>query len=361
MLYTLMNKDIETLRFDLEEAYIELLDNRHLPFSLRDYVKTTGEKDFQHSIRDITTLRDFLASRTLNLSRDNAKVILNVAALPQSLNTEQRLKIVMACSALTMQDNFWIKKEGSGAEFDDVCLRHHPLSEASYDIAILGKHISASSDELIPDLTTEGMFPKYWHRRSDGVVELWKTDKLGGKVNSECEVEASRILDEIGCDHVKYHQEIRDGKTFSVCECMADDSRSFIPIQEIMDWYTHRGADFQAGIQDLFPEKFSDMCIADYVLANPDRHSGNWGVIVNNDNDIVDFAPIFDMNQAFVSDKLGTSLEGQIYEPLNKTFEESVGICAAKSGLDFRKATGLSDRIEERVCYVEKCKISSRI
>ncbi len=349
MLYSLMNKDIETLKFDLDESYIELVDNNHLPFSLRDYVKTTGEKSFNESIHDITVLRDYLASRTLNLSRDNAKAILNVANLPQSLNTEQRLKIVIACNALTMQDNFWIRKDGSVNKFTDVCLRHKKLSEASYDIAILGKHISATADDLIPDLTTEGMFPKYWHRREDGVVELWKTDKLGGKANTECEIESSRILDEVGCNHVKYRKEVRDGKIFSVCECMADDDKSFINAQEFMDWYTHMGRDFRNEMDVLCPQKFSNMCVIDYVLANTDRHSGNWGFMVNNDNKVIDFAPIYDMNQALIADYFETDISDQVYEPTDMSFRETIKKYASVSHTDFRKVSGLTEQIRKRV------------
>lgn len=360
MLYSLFNKNHETLRFDFDDAYIQVIDNKYLPFALKDYIKTTGEKDMKGSLKDISTVRDYLASRTLNLSRENAKAILNVAALPQSLRTDQKLKIVMACNGLTMQDNFWIKKDNDPRTFDEMCLRHHKLSEVSYDIAILGHHISATADELIPDLTTEGMFPKYWHRTSDGQIELWKTDRLDGKVNAKCEIEASEILDSIGFNHVRYRGEYRDEKLFSVCDCMADDNTSFIPMQDIMDWHIHTGINYPAKIKELYSKRFPDMCVIDFVLANTDRHSGNWGVLINEENDIIDFAPMFDMNQALVADIMGTDISNQIYEPTGHTFIESVKEWAPYSSVDWNGTKQvLPENIQKRISIVEQYKNAS--
>ena len=354
MLYSLYYKDNEALRFDFDESYIEVVNNQYLPYSLRDYIKTSGQKDFKGSLHDIEVLRDYLATRTLNLSRENAKTILNVAALPQSLNTEQKLKIVMACNGLSMQDNFWIKPDGKETSFDEMCLRHNKLADVSYDIAILGRHVSATADELAPDLTTEGMFPKYWHRNSDGDVELWKTDKMGGKVNSECEIRSSDILDSIGYNHVRYRREERDGKIFSVCKCMADDEYSFITMQEIMDWHVHTGHKFPEKIQKMYDREFPNMCVVDYVLANTDRHSGNWGVITDSENRIIGFAPMFDMNQALVADEFGTDISDLIYEPTGLSFKESIKKWGPLSTVDFLKADNLPDKVRERAEIIEK-------
>ena len=158
----LMNGNKPVLEFSLEDMYINVLDNNFLPYELKDFIKTSNPFDFKKTVKDLETFKDFLSSRVLLLSRENAKVILNVASLPQSLKTEDRIKIVLACKGLSMTDNFWIKEDGECKSFADVNLRNNKLSDASYEIAILGKHISATSEELRPDLYTIGMFPKYW-------------------------------------------------------------------------------------------------------------------------------------------------------------------------------------------------------
>ena len=368
MEYVLMNKDIETLRFDFDEPYIKVENNAMLPYAIKDFVLTTGEKDFKGSLGDISCLKDYLASRTLNLSRENAKVILNVTALPQTLKTDERLKIVFACSGLSMQDNFWIKKRhGDNRKFDDVCLRKRHLSDASYDIAILGRHISATAEELSSDLTTEGMFPKFWHK-TDSNVELWKTDKTGGKVNATCEVLSSNILEQMRCSHIDYRLVEKDGMIFSVCPCIANDTTSLVPIQDIMDWHNHIKRGFPKELEILIPsfyKDFANMCVADYILGNTDRHSGNWGVLTDENNKIVSLSPIYDLNQALVSDMLKTrvDIESLVYEPTKTTFDEAVNEWAPYSDLAIDKTQILSvldgietDRIAERIDTVQKIK-----
>ena len=82
-------------------------------------------------------------------------------------------------------------KHAANHIFEDVCLRKHKLSEKSYDIAILGHHISATREELTPDLSARGMFPEFWHRENDSVY-LWKSDQIQDRYlksfhNLQCE------------------------------------------------------------------------------------------------------------------------------------------------------------------------------
>lgn len=41
-------------------------------------------------------------------------------------------------------------------------------------------------------------------------------------------------------------------------------------------------------------EKFWDMFIIDSLIANTDRHNGNWGILLNKKNNSINFAPIYD-------------------------------------------------------------------
>lgn len=168
----LMNKDTEVLEFSLEDMYLRVINNNLLPYELKDYIKTTNPLDFKKSMVDLSVFKDFLASRVILLSRENAKAILNVAALPQSLKTEDRIKIVMACHGLSMIDNFWIRDDGDNRSFDDVNLRKNKLSDVCYDIAILGKNLSVTSEDLIPELSTLGMSPKCWIRVGNTVKSI---------------------------------------------------------------------------------------------------------------------------------------------------------------------------------------------
>ncbi len=336
MEYVLMNTDHPVLLFDDEFSDIQIQDRQFLPYMLKDYIKSTSEaRSMQEALSHITTLKDFLAARTLNLSRENAKVILNVAALPQSLRTDERIKITFACRGLNMEDNFWLRRSDEIVSFDDINLRKWHLSEASYDIAILGKHISVTQQSLVPDLSAGGMFPKYWHRNGDK-IELWKADKTHG-LNSDSEIEAAEILRKAGCNCIEYKRVEKDGYVFSVCDCFTSDRFSLVKAIDIMDWCQHTKQNFDKLVSQ-YSRDFANMVVADCLLGNTDRHNENWGFLVDNDtNTIVSMAPVYDLNQALVIDRLGNSreLSDLIYEPCNTTFIDALHQYYPKCTLTF--------------------------
>ena len=347
MEYILSNTNKECLLLSRDFTYIEVLNNEFLPYPLKDFIQTTSAQDFKKSLKDISVVRDYLAARTLNLSRENAKAILNVASMPQSLRTDDRLKIVFACRGLTMEDNFWIKKAGETLSFKDVNLRERQLSEHSYDVAILGRHISATIEEITPDLMTQGMFPKFW-RRAGSEIEMWKTDKTNG-VNARAEVTSSQILKASGYSNLtEYRKEEADGFTFSVSKCFTDNDYSLVTATDLTDWCAHTGQKLMT-VLEPFRHQFADMCMIDYVLANTDRHADNWGVLVDNStNKIARFAPIYDMNQSLIADEFNTNIDIQIYEPTGKSFKDSVEQYKSESRIQFN-TTVLPEPCKDRL------------
>lgn len=345
----LMNGDIAVLEFSLLDMYLRVIDNKYLPFELKDFIETTNPSNYTKSVRDFEVFRDFLASRVILLSREHAKTILNVTQLPQSLKTEDRIKIVLACNGLSMIDNFWIKKDNNDTrKFSDVNLRKHRLSEVAYDIAILGKYISASSNDLIPELTTLGMSPKCWRRESDG-IKLYKTDKLKGTVNTKAELEASKLLRASKLDVIECNEVLKDDNILSVSKCIATDELSLIHASSLRDWCVHTGRDFKKYIHNYYLKEFSNMVVIDYVIANTDRHFENWGFLVNRNNDIEQFAPLFDFDMALIADNAGTDISDLIYEPTGLTFIESLDKYAKTSNVKFNRCYDYTQKVKSRI------------
>lgn len=344
----LMNKDTAVLEFSLDDMYLKVLNNKLLPYELRDYIKTTDPNDFKKSITDIDVFKDFLASRVILLSRENAKTILNVAVLPQSLKTEQRLKIVMACHGLSMIDNFWIKDESDTRCFEDVNLRKNKLSDVCYDIAILGKNLSATSKELIPELSTLGMSPKCWIREND-TVKLIKTDRLKGLAGALAEIKASEILLHAGANVVKYDKVERDGLILSSSDCISTDDYSLVHASSIQDWCRHTDKDFIEFVCNKFQTEFANMVVADYIVGNTDRHFENWGFLVDNENNIKAFAPLYDFDLSLLIDSTDGDLDNLIYEPTGKKYSDGIIEYSKYATLDFSKVTSVSARVYKRI------------
>lgn len=344
----LMAGDRQLLYYDLNDAYVEVINNRYLPLSLRDYIKTTVYDDketAQRSAEHLSALKDYLSGRVLTLSRDNAKQILGAIGMPKSDRTSERIAIVHACNGLSMTDNIWVKDENDNRSYVDIDLRTHPLSEVSYEISMIGKNISVQKEILLPDIATTGMFRKTWHRTEDN-IELWKSDRTNGNINVLMEKKASDILDASNVEHVRYHMIERDGLKISVCSCLATDDLSLIDGYELQDFARHHGTTLLAIMEQVFPKETSRMCIADYVLANTDRHLGNIQFFVSNETGKVEgLTPLMDFNQALIADELGTDISDLNYELTGKTMQETAMERFVASGF----------RINEDV-LPEKCK-----
>lgn len=320
---TLMLRDEEVACFDLDEFWIEVKRPELMPFALRDWVRTTEvHMSPKQVMQGIDALRDWLAARVLSLSRLNAKVILNVATLPQSMKISERLKICFACKGLTMSDSYWLR-EGEES-FCQVNLRGNSLCDASYSIAILGKYVPIDQKELRSDLSTLGMFPKFW-KKNGFLAEMWKTDKTIGCSNTTAELKVSEILKKSNVKHTHYRREEMDGRVFAVSDCIANEDFGMVNASEVRDWCSHRGLKFLPWILEKFGEDFRKMCLVDYVVANTDRHLDNWGFVMNNHTgELVEMLPLFDHNQALLADEFGTEIEELIYEPTGMSFQETI-------------------------------------
>lgn len=110
----------------------------------------------------------------------------------------------------------------------------------------------------------------------------------------------------------------------------------------------HRGVDFSVYVEEHFLQDFAKMAACDYLFVNPDRHANNWGFFVDADtNDIVSIAPLYDHNQALISDELGNDISELIYEPTGTTIWEAARRYAPCSGLEI-ETEGMDSQILER-------------
>ena len=366
MTYFLMNKDRPALAFDFDKAFLRVIDDRLLPYAMKDFIRDASEADDPAALESgMAVLRSWLMNRVLLLSRPNAKAILRSAGLPERPSTDELVRISLSLHALSMTDNFYVLQGNEELPFEAVCLRRHFSSGHSFEVSILGKAISASPETMVADLLAGGSFPKFW-KRNENNIELWKTDRLKGTVNSACEVECSQLLDLIGFPHVTYRKEQIEDYTFSVCSCMCDDDHSLIHMGELLDWQSHTGKPFPEDIQKQFDRFFPNMCCIDYLLANTDRNRENWGMIANSENNILGFAPLYDFNLALVSDLATCSgrpvrIDDQIYEPTGMTYAETVRKYAPTTTIDLSRMDEFPEGMRERVENIEKQQMKASV
>ena len=110
---------------------------------------------------------------------------------------------------------------------------------------------------------------------------------------------AASLLEAACISHVPYDIVRHHGKLASKCPLFTSEREGFVS--------AHRFFDGPFSVRDMLEfcashgaeESFREMVVMDAVMANIDRHSGNYGFVVDNaTGEVLRMAPLFDHNMA---------------------------------------------------------------
>lgn len=261
-------------------------------------------KDILHNIQAV---KSYLSGRVLSLSRDNAKQIYAAFQIPQSDSIDNRTNICIKCKGVSIQDSYWIKEDDASTRWSSVNIRQNKLSDIA-DISLSGFSPTISTNAICPELTTKGLFRKGWIFLANSLYML-KSDRTNNFVNTKMEILASEILEcfENTIDSVIYAGDIKntaDGLAFiSICQNFIEEEYSFVEAWEYMEYLKRQDADFRTHCLNRWGSAFASIPVLDYLIMNTDRHTQNYGFLMNNDTgEIEKLAPLFDFNCALVAD-----------------------------------------------------------
>ena len=301
----LMLRNTEVLYFDLEDFVVEVIRNDLLPFCLRSNMRLSTEmKDILHNIQEV---KAYLSSRVLSLSRDNAKQIYAAFQIPQVDSTDNRVNICIKCKGVSIVDSYWVKEDEEKADWQKINIRQNKLRDI-LDLSLSGFSPTITTNAICPELTTKGLFRKGWVYLG-GSLYLLKSDKTNEYVNTRMEVLASEILEcfENRLDSVVYLSDIKEtarGTAYvSICQNFVHEKQSFVEAWEVMDYCKRRKIGFRDLCLERWGCKFACIPVLDYIIINTDRHTQNYGFMMNNDTgELEEVAPMFDLNCALVAD-----------------------------------------------------------
>ena len=137
-----------------------------------------------------------------------------------------------------------MKKEDEKVSWKDVNLFSNSFSNAFVSVSLLGRSLTLRNKDLysrMPDITTNGRYAKAWNRVDDQII-MYKADDIEGNETIR-EVNASKILDCFGVDHVSYELACFDGHRVSMCECMTNEDRSIVPYRHFIAACKRKGID----------------------------------------------------------------------------------------------------------------------
>lgn len=279
-----MNKDNKILEIECRENSFRL-------------GKVLGQTPFF-----ITNFGEWVDSRTSPMGSSNINKLMKAAGIN---NRESFLKIG---KAISLNDTIWVNSVDKPLTWSQVSPYSNRLSRIISEIALNNNIINLESKELkspSPEYCTGGSFPKCW-RRINGKLYLMKagtpkvTDITGNEPYSE--YYSYQVAKQLGIINItNYFLGNIKGEIYSYCECFTTEEKGYLPIA-----YTNANKlqpydllDYMESIDS--GELFREMLLLDSIILNIDRHSGNFGFIMNNNTYKIDkMAPIFDNNMALV-------------------------------------------------------------
>ncbi len=309
--FVIMMKDIEVMKVDFGALQYEVINEKFIPYPIKGKLCAMPSLCGTATVSEMTqwmvcarkneeAVVGWLANRVLLLSRANAKWIYNLCHFEQTGTDEQRVKIALACRAVSVLDSYWLKFEEDGEIFwHQVDVKQNPLNEIVAQVALHGKSLTLQGSLVTPELTTNGAYAKAWRRHEDSKLWLYKLG-ADGNTESRIEVMCSNLLDKMNVTHVHYEAGEDEGKYVCMCPCMTTERKGILTGMEFISYCNVNGMDPDQRMFEIDGESIYKMWIVDFLISNRDRHGQNWGFFYDMETmEILECHPLFDHNNAF--------------------------------------------------------------
>ena len=335
MHYELMHKNIGVATLDIDESegnlnsVVSVVNKNHLPVGT-----------FVNGFLDGIKLKQWWKGRSIPASRSGIKDVLETLDIP---DTEALLTKSLG---LSLSDQYWIRPVDSDLQWESVNYFDNEFSEDVGNLLFGNPTDSETIDLSSPDNTSDGVLRKKW-KIIDGRRCLIKGGEPPFIQEPYNEVIASRIMSALDIPHVEYSLVDVNGRTCSVCEDFVTRNTELVSAYHIMisrkqrndvNLYKHY-VDCCADLGiDIVP--FLDrMLVLDFIIANGDRHTNNFGLI--RDADTLEWlgpAPIFDSGSSLGHKNLTKLIRTEApisCKPFAKVFDDQLRFVSSFDWIDF--------------------------
>lgn len=289
--YEIMHMD-RTVAAVSAQGQVKLLNEQFMPYDI--YLEESN--DFDVRVNNLANFYHWCASRVLSLDRTYAKEIMNSLGVSQAITDQDRAQISLSYHCVSLNDVYWVRTEGEAVTFAELNLYDNPLNEALIPLPLKGKHLTVTNQELAPDLSTKGCFPKAWIRTGTEFRLL----KDGGEDIVRRELLASKICQCFDIPQVAYEEYFYDGEMVTQSTIVTSKRYSMVSKMAYDVYAVNNGLDTIEECIRLDPIVYYGMNILDYLVGNTDRHPENWGFLIDNEtNRPVSLYPLMDFNMSF--------------------------------------------------------------
>lgn len=245
----------------------------------------------------------------------------------QRLNLDSSEDLLFEGLGLSLSDQYWLKPENAILSWENINFFDQPFSPALGEA--LAPHDPDSGAEAIarigeegiivassPDAALNGNLSKRWEVRGNErvLIKSGKPERLYQEPMNEriATLLCARIMPQDA--YVAYELEQNGYPSHvSACPCMVDARTEFVPAADVVlshkeDNSASRCETFatvceQHGLHDA-REAIDRMLVVDHILANFDRHWGNFGILMDSESRTwLRLAPIFDTGEALWCDR----------------------------------------------------------
>lgn len=279
---------ITTYQVHIDSLYENI---EQLPFQMQQESRHTSQLD--------NCLENWLKSR--KVPKNRAFVDQLMGAINPGSNP---FKYIDVTYGLSLNDTFWVCPTNEhDLSWEKVNLYQNSFDDQVARLAFTGIGSRIYGLTTTPEFTTNGILRKCWHRENNQIYLLKGGSErfANGGLEPYMETFAAQIAAAMNLDHVPYEITEFHNILVSKCPLFTDEKTGFVPIYHVLGseyFQTHSIEDPQTWEtigKQYGIKQWEDMLFFDAIIANEDRHLGNFGVLINNDNNqIKGPAPLFD-------------------------------------------------------------------
>lgn len=357
--YILMKKDIPVALFHFEDKILKQFDIFNFNLLPIGFVNPT--LPFNAGFRNIITCLDnWLKTRTIPITRFGYPEIKTRLGLYDTSN------LLITNYGLSLNDDYWFKPEDDNKTWAMVNFFENEYSEEFGEFLFDPKQERTEINLISPDFTTNGDNLKRWQQFDDMSSILVKSNPENEQIACN-EVFASKIAKRLNLEHIEYgllkqHVNIYAGSyqgfnkvmnyyndvevLCSACKNYCTPNLSYVPANtyiKSLKISTMKNLYDDMTSNPVIKSKIDDMIILDFLINNIDRHTNNFGFLVNENNIIVDLFPIFDCgNSMDYNDRFGKDKK-DYSKMFNKPYVQLLDLVSDTSKYDLTALNKIDD------------------
>ena len=236
----------------------------------------------------------WLETRAIDEHRANSRLLKKALRLTE----RDDISTVISVNAVTITDNYWVKPLDSDLTYKDVRFDNDYFA----NLALRGGYDSFnkaanSKRHRTPELTNIGSFEKCWKLKNGE----WWMHKKADHNQQFSEIFVYELGKLLGFNMAEYKRGDKCVKTKDFTDNAAVNLESAYSFMNDNEDYI----DVVNKLRDIAPHTIPDyvrMIFLDTIVANPDRHTNNFGLLRDvKTGKILSLAPNFDNNMALIS------------------------------------------------------------